>query len=628
MDSSGRAAAAPEPKGRRARDVRRASWLVGLVAVAVFANSLWNGFAYDDLYIIQENEAIHGLERLPEALAAPYWPGDLGPAFGLWRPVSTGLFGLEWWLWGNDPAPFHGANVLLHAAASVLTLRLLLLLLPFWGAVAGALLFAVHPVHVEAVANVVGLAEVFSAVLYLTACLAFCRWREALNAPRVGALGALYALAFLAKESAVTLPGALFLLDNLFEDRGIGSVRTYLGRRWHLYAALGAVASLVLLGRYAVLGHVAQPLGPFGADILQEIPRIWTVAASWPHYFRLLLFPVDLSIDYSPGVIPVRYGWSAAGVLGVVLVLATLGVALWSWRAPPPRPRAPSPRAVGFGIVWFVVTIAPTANVVFLSGILMAERILYLPSLGLVAVVGWVVSNLHVERPRVAATFVASALVLLSARTVSRNPVWRDTASAFESLRRDHPESARVPWAMGDALLEAGRVSEALRAYRTAIRYAGTHYSLNTEIGRRLIQLGRPGSAVRLLETARENRPELMLAPSLLLNAYQALEAWPETESVARGVLVHDPDNAPVLHVLAGALRSQGRWPEAAEARRATIAAGEGRHWQQWYWLAEEEARSGRPAASAAALDSARIRATGADSALRVDSLAAWLEGR
>lgn len=615
---------APDVRDERAISrtmTQRATWAVALVAAAVFANSLANGFAYDDRVIIQENTAIHELETLPAALAKPYWPGDLGAAFELWRPLSTGIYGLEWSLWGDSPAPFHALNVLLHCAAAVLVFRLLLLFVPFWGAVAGALVFAVHSVHVEAVANVVGRAEVLSAVLYLSACLLFCRWRTALDARRVAALCALYAAGFLTKESAVTLPGVLFLLDGFFEDTPVQRLGAYLRARWHLYAGLAATGGLVLLGRELVLGDVAGPLPPFGTDILQEIPRIWTVAATWPQYFRLLLFPADLSIDYTPAVVHIYHGWSVAGILGVTLVLGSLVAALWSWKAPALREGGPPPRAAGLGIAWFAVTISPTANVLFLSGVLLAERTLYLPSVGLAFVVGWIVSSVHVERPRVAAILVASVVLLLSVRTVTRNPVWKNTAAAFESLARDHPESARIQWARGDILLNQGKVSEALHAYRVAVGTAGGHYSLITGIGQNLIDLGRFRSATALLEAAWQDEPRLMLAPTLLLNTYAQLEDWPDAERVARGVLDQKPDNASMHHLLALSLRNQGRWGEATVARRATIAAGEGDHWQQWYWLAEEEARAGDPVDAAAALDSARIRIGEGQGLRQVDSL-------
>jgi Flp pilus assembly protein TadD len=601
--------------------VRRGSWAVGALAALVFANSLANDFAFDDLHIIEQNEGIHSLETLPGTLAEPYWPGELGRALAAWRPLSTGLYGLEWALWGDRPMAFHAVNVGLHVAASVLTFWLLLTLLPFVGALAGALVFAVHPVHVEAVANVVGRAEVLSALFYLAACLLFVRWRERIGLARTAALCALYAAAFATKESAVTLPGAIFLLDGFFTDRSWREAVSYVRERWQVYAGLAATAGLMLMGRKVVLGGVGNGLAPFGADVLEQIPRIWTVAGLWPHYFRLLVFPYDLSVDYAPAVVRILYGWNGTNVLGSVLVLAVLVLALWSWRAPPQTPGQPPPRAMGFGIVWFVITVSVVANVAFLSGILLAERTFYLPSVGFVACIGWFVSSLHSNRPRLTAILVTSVIVLMGARTVTRNAVWKDNLTVFNSLLADHPESGRAQWAWGDVLFNRGQVSEAMRAWRLAIGIAGAHYSLTTKIGRTLVDAGRPESARPILEMAWRDKPQYALAPSLLASTYVALEAWPEAESAALATLEIDPGHPYVLHLLAAALAAQGKWEEAVTARRATIDAGEGAHWQQWYWLAEEEAQAGHGEEAQAALDSARARAVGPEVELQLDSL-------
>jgi tetratricopeptide (TPR) repeat protein len=602
--------------------------LVGGLAVAVYLNSLGNGFAYDDLHIIEQNEAIHSLETLPGALTAPYWPGDLGQALGLWRPLSTAIYGLEWVAWDGDPTAYHAVNVVLHAVASVLVLRLLLLLLPFWGAAAGAAIFAVHPVHVEAVANLVGRAEVLSSVFYLVACLLFCRWREDLGIARTGALCALFALAFLTKESAVTLPGVFFLLDGFFTDRAVREAGAYVRQRWTLYAGLVATAGLILAGRKAVLGSLAHPLAPFGADVLGEIPRIWTVAAAWPHYLRLLVFPADLSVDYGPAVLKIFYGWSAAGLLGVGLVLAVLVLALWAWRTPAAVPGGSPPRAVSFGIVWFVITISPTANVAFLSGVLLAERTLYLPSVGFAVCAGWIVSSIHVERPRLAATLLVLAVGLGSARTITRNPVWKDNLTVFNSLLQDHPESGRAQWALGDVLFTRGQVSEALRAYRIAIGIAGAHYSLTMEIAEKLIEVEQLDAAARILELAWAEHPEFAAAPSRLTTTYATLERWPEAERAIRASLTFKPRDVVTLHLLAVTLGRQGRWAEAADARRATLEVGERDRWQQWVWLAEEEANAGRPDRARAALDSARVRVDVPSVQQQLDSLESALEAR
>ena len=106
--------------GSPLRDARTSFLLVGLVAALVYANSLPNLFAYDDVHILQNNTAIHELGTLPEAVLAPYWPNDHGRGLGLWRPVTTALFGLQWVAGGGAPVVFHAVNVVTHVAATLL----------------------------------------------------------------------------------------------------------------------------------------------------------------------------------------------------------------------------------------------------------------------------------------------------------------------------------------------------------------------------------------------------------------------------------------------------------------------------------------------------------------------------
>ena len=260
------------------RDVRSGALLVAVVAAAVFANSLANGFAYDDHHIVFENTAIQSLETLPGTLIAPYWPNQYGRELGLWRPVTTVAFGLQWIVSGGSPWVFHLVNVLGHVAASVLVLLLLAELMPLVAALVAAAIFAVHPVHVEAVANVVGFSEVFSTCALLAACLVYLKrpasggWGVAL------AVGGLYALGFGAKESAVTLPALVFLLDAARRPIGVRELGPYLRERWRVYGVMLVVAVGMLAGRFAVLGSVARPFAPLGASQLEELPRIWTLS--------------------------------------------------------------------------------------------------------------------------------------------------------------------------------------------------------------------------------------------------------------------------------------------------------------------------------------------------------------
>jgi hypothetical protein len=610
------------------RSPRTAAVLAGAVGVLIFLNSLANGFAFDDNPIIRQNEAIQSLETLPEALVAPYWPGEHGQSLALWRPVVTGLYGLEWAFWEAAPVGFHLLNVLLHGAVTALVVLLLAELMPVGAAFVAGLVFAVHPVHVEAVSNVVGRAEVLSAFFFLMACLLVVRGGERMAPGRLLGTLLLYALAFLTKESAVTFIGVVFLLDCAGRDVSFGDLVPYLRRRWPLYLGLLAVAGGILYARFLVLGNVARPFPPLGADILEDIPRIWTVAATWPHIVRLFFFPKALVVDYGPAVIPIAFDWNPANTVGVLIVLSILVLSLLTWRRGEPLERsALSPRALGFGVLWFVITLSPTSNFFFLSGILLSERTLYLPSVGFVAVVGWALARLFRVRPRVTPVVLAVALVLLGGRSWVRTPTWKNDLEVFNTMIREHPESGRSQWILGDLYFAAGRRSDALRAYRVAIGILGGHYSLMTEIGRTMMGAGYSDAAELVLTYAWRDRPEFGVAPGLLAGIYDQEGRYAEAEEVSRLRLAEDSTDAVQYHLLSRALEKQGRFQEAAEARSAAIRHGEGSHWEQWGWLARVELAAGDTAEAWAAVDSARQRVRSPEESRQIDSLVLFLRG-
>ncbi len=606
---------------------RVAAVMAAALAALVYANSLRNDFAYDDVHIVQENPDIRSLETLPRALIEPYWPGEFGRQLGLWRPTTTAVVGLEYAVAGEDALLYHAVNVFAHALTTALVVLVLAELMGLGAAFAGGLVFAVHPVHVEAVANVIGIAELLPAALCLLALLIHLRGPERTGWGRALAMGGLYAVAFGAKESAVTLPGVLFLVDAARRRIGFGELPDYVRRRWRAYAVMVVVAAAMLAVRLRILGTVAHPFSPLGAELLEQIPRIWTLAEVWSHYVRLLVFPMDLSSDYSPDVIPISIGWHAANLVGVVLALGILLGALVAWRRPEMGRGRSTARAVAFGVVWFVITISPVANVLFLSGVLLAERNLYFPSVGFVAVLGWLVVRLSRERPRVAVAMVAVVVSLMGWRTWERNPTWRDNSSVFGRMIADYPQSGRSQWVLGDLFFQRGRPEQGLVSYRAAINILGAHYPLIVEISRKLIAAEYYAAAEHLLLRAWQEHPDIAVAPQLLAVAYSEEGNVLETERFCRITLALDDESAVPHHLLAWALAEQGRWKEAAQARRGAIDRGEGEYWQQWVSLAYLRHQAGDSAEVRAALDSALVRAHSLYARHQVDSLRAAFLG-
>ncbi len=319
--------------------VPRAGFLVAFLAVAAYANSLGNGFAYDDEGIIVQNPVVTEGNWLG-ALSSTWWP-EAQEGTGLYRPLTAASFALEWKLFQGSPLGYHALNLVFHAAGSILVFLLLLELATLPGALFGAALFAIHPLHTEAVANVVGRGELYAAVPYLLACILYWKGRQWRGIRRVGrllGLGALYLLSLAGKEIGVTLPGVLVLLElfapALEGDRSVPTLQR-LGREAATFLLLGVVLLAYLSARFVILGTLG---GELEAPIFQLVgsrARVLTAIAVWFQYARLLLFPLDLASDYDPGVLFPSEGLDGGVLLGAGVLLVLAWSAIRSWRTRP-----------------------------------------------------------------------------------------------------------------------------------------------------------------------------------------------------------------------------------------------------------------------------------------------------
>ena len=191
-----RALAIPTPRTRW--------WLLAAVLLALVAISsgvgIRNGFTYDDVYVIQQNGIVHSLHEWWRLFARSYWPRTYGGDG--YRPITMLAFAIEWVVGGGSPAIFHATNVVLYGAVTLAVFWLASALLPLSAAWVVAALFAVQPVHVEAVASTVGQSELWVALLLIVAIGAYVRRRLTGNLTlRSGvAICACYAVALFAKE--------------------------------------------------------------------------------------------------------------------------------------------------------------------------------------------------------------------------------------------------------------------------------------------------------------------------------------------------------------------------------------------------------------------------------------------
>jgi Tfp pilus assembly protein PilF len=592
---------------------KKAGFFVLFLAVSAYLNSLGNGFAYDDNGVIPLNPVVTSGSVL-SAATNTYWPDPMEGA-GLYRPVTSLSFALEWRVFGDNPLGFHSLNVAVHALACLLLFILILEVgSPVAGALAGAGLFAIHPIHTEAVANVVGRSELYAAVFFLLACILYLRgrtWPSLMRGVRLVALGLLYFLALGSKEIGVTLPGALVLLEWLRPrlegwhtevDRSPG-LPVRLAEEAPVFLLLGAVLLAFLGARVLVLG---EALGDVPAPVLVDLPphlRVLTSISLWPQYLRLLLVPFDLAADYSPGVLFPALGLDLGVGVGLLVGLGAVLVIL--------RLRGTVP-LVALGILWFGLTILPVSHLLFSAGVLLAERTLYLPSAGLALAVAGLTPIVLRSRPGLRTALLAGAAVVgvaFMVKTVLRNPAWISTWIVLDTLNEDHPESFRAFRARAIGLDHVGEEDAAGEAYLTAASLAPNHHGILVEAGHFFGRIGDWSRGEELLRRALEVAPDQH-------NAYRALTGQllrqgrgREAHRVAlRGLARAGPDSD-LWALLSESYILKGDLPAAIRARHAALGQDpDAPH--QWSRLADLLVATGDHVGAAAALERAETLRT------------------
>jgi protein O-mannosyl-transferase len=543
-----------------------------LIAVLLHLPTLSHDFVFDDRAVMEDNPLLQEIGSLPRLLVAPYWntPVHRGT---LYRPVTSVSFGLDRAIAGGfHPAWFHVVNVLLHGVVTLLVTLLALQILPgLWPGTIAGLLFAVHPIHVEAVAGVVGRAELLAAAGVLGALLAqrraFASHGGSARLWTVLAWASL-TLGMLSKESALVGP----LLGLLVDAARPVTPPPPRARRVAIYAGYALAAGLVLVLRYGVLGALGlgAPI-PFidnPAAAAGSLAGRLTALGTMGRYAALLMWPARLSADYSYDQIPVIHSWlDPWAMAGLLTVLAVLSGALLLRHRP----------ACGAALLWMGAASLLTCNLIVFIGTLMAERLMYLPSVGFCLLAGCLVAAM---RRRLAARAVIVAMLLACAaaagRTAARLPDWHDDFALYSSGARVSPRSARMRYNLGNAHLRRDEYAAAESEYRAALAIYPDFGDARANLGMALLQQGRADQAREQLEAVVAAHPEQPDLHVNLGNAYRALGSLTRAESEYREALRLDPQAARALNNLGSVLLVRGDVTRAIELLRQAVAADPG----------------------------------------------------
>jgi tetratricopeptide (TPR) repeat protein len=463
-----------QPKQRRLWMTAALAALVAL-ALASSLTSLGNSFTYDDVLIVRDNEPVHRLADAAVHFVQGYWPNQYGGA--LYRPLTLVSFSLQWAAGEGAPVMFHAVSVAAYAALTLLIFWLALSIVPPVAAWVCAALFAVHPVHVEAVGNIVGQAELMTAAWVCLGVGLYIRVRRLpdIRARDSVALFVILLAGALFKEQGVLLPALLALTELLLvEDSRMPKERLRILMPTAALLVVGV--GIVLVLRRMALGEVTgeYPLAALGS--LGFRGRLVTMLGIAPEWYRLLLWPAHLQAEYGPPAFDAAKAFGVRQALGVVLIGATVWAA-WHFRRRRP--------VVTFGLGWAALTLLPVSNLLVPTGIFAAERTLLLPSVGAMLAIAALLPAVSAApaRRRVVATGVAALLVAGAVRSALRQPVWRDNPTIILQTLKDAPGTYRAWYDYGMLMHQKGRLDDARSALMHAVQLYGRDARVYEQLG-------------------------------------------------------------------------------------------------------------------------------------------------
>jgi tetratricopeptide (TPR) repeat protein len=539
-----------------------------LLTILPYAGILKNDFAYvyDDKAQIIDNPYVHNLGHWRETLTTSVWSHEGTQAVSnYYRPVMTMGFLLCYFVFGPLAFGFHLASLLMHAAVvTILFLFAERLFRDRVAALGAAGLFALHPIHAESVAWISAITDLEVTFFCLLTFWCFIRLGELRGRRQLSmhiAMAASFLLALLSKEQALTLAFLAVIYEHFYrDDRVETSWRVKVGR----YGSLWLFSMGYVLARVFLLGSFAQTVG---MHHLTAAGTLLSAVALLGQYILKLLWPAHLSAFYV--FHPTTHLLQTpvlAGVAALILCVVVWGV-LWK-----------AARPASFGIVWLLVTLAPVLNARWMGPYVLADRYLYLPSVGFCLAVGWVGAALWREgltRPGamrfavVAGLSVVAGLCLL--RIITRIPDWRDDVTLFSRTLATEPDEFILHDALGDAYWIRGEEAQAEREWKETLRINPAFVRPVIALGTLYAKQGRYGEAKAYLQRGILLNPGDAEAHLSLGAVYAETGSLDLAEDQFRAALAIAPLNFAAHNVLGKLYFDSGRLDRAEQEFRQSL---------------------------------------------------------
>ena len=533
-------------------------WAVPLLAILVYLPAFTADFTLDDVLIVEENTYVKSLDKIPAIWTSHYWAGKLDASDdGLYRPLTLTTYTLQYAMFGEKPFAFHFINVLLHALVCVVLMKFVQFLFKdVWLVVIAGCLFAIHPIHTEAVAGIVGRAELLAALFIFLSGISYHHWRKSGEWKWLGLLVVSTFAAITSKEHGFMLAPILFLQE-VYYSLTWKNYTWSEKNKWIAFAGVVLISIIMWSYRASITGD------PVPHELWAEtdgVTRMATALRIAIEYVWMHFIPWTLSADYWTGSTPI-VGWGNPMVLLSLVVMIALVAAMIMWRKKFP--------AIAWGIAFFLLTLLPVSNFLFAAGFLKAERVLYIPSIGLIIAIsaGLVLLRSSAKLQPAFLGLTALLAVFFIGRTFARAEDWKNNFTLAQATLKTDPDSPRFNNMMGLELRAQQKNQEAITYFEKSIQSNPNHVPALVNLGTEYRNLNRLPEAAATLEKALEIDPNTLATYVNLMSVYRSMENYDKNLDIAVKAMNRYPQSAAVMWNAANAFQLKGDMTKANELR-------------------------------------------------------------
>jgi len=502
-------------------------FIIFIISFILYSNTLYNKYALDDFSVIKENWVIkNGTESIPLIFKTSYRYGYWNSVENLYRPLSLVLFAIEWEISPDNPAFYHFINILLYAISGFLLFITLCKVMNKMNIIIlfiTSLFFIVHPIHTEVVANIKSGDEIISFIFILLTIIFLWKYIEKKSLKSIFISLIFYFLAFLSKESAITMLAVFPLLIYFFTDMT-------LSKNLKISAVFIIPALIFLAIRKSVLGNMLE------LNVISIIDNLLVASPDFFYktataikilgiYLLKLVFPHPLAADYSYNQIPIINWSDYKAIISLLIYLLLTFYAIYSFK---------KKSIFSFCVLFFLVTMSIYSNLFITIGSSFGERFLFVPSLAFCLSFSYILAKLlkinvadnskieflkfFINYKRILIIFLPIFLIC-SVKTIARSAEWKNDLTLYSADVKKSPNSTHMRYYYGLVLMK-DKINElknqdeknkyldlAIQEFKTALKIYPKYADAYDQLGLSYYKKGDNTNAVKNYELALQNNP-------------------------------------------------------------------------------------------------------------------------